>query len=153
MHLEGDIYNSVLDWRQMKIRSASNPCWLHLGVICTEMTPIVFCVCVFMCAKCKYASSCRIHVLGILLLLLLGILESNEYFMLQSQLFAVHNLNKSALLSISERNVRMTSTSYMKWYYDRIHWKLVKMRAVFLILWCAPRKPLTDFFLTTKNTH
>ena len=56
-----------------------------------------------MCAKCKYASSCRIHVLGILLLLLLGILESNEYFVLQSQLFAVHNLNKSALLSIKAR--------------------------------------------------
>ena len=107
------------------------------GYLYRDDTYRFVCVCVFMCAKCKYASSCRIHVLRILLLLLLlllGILESNEDFMLQSQLFAVHNLNKSALLSISERNVRMTSTSYMKWYYDRIQWKLGKILAVSLIL-------------------
>ena len=36
--------------------------------------------------------------------------------------------------ALSERNVRMTSTSYVKWYYDRIHRKLGKIRAVFLIL-------------------
>lgn len=59
-------------------------------------------------------------------------LNLTRTFVLLSKLFAARKFNKSALLSISERNVRMTNTYYMKWYYDRIHRELGKTEQSFL---------------------